>query len=97
MAHDATAHRSAASLVLCLDELRKLLAGFEKDTTFTGRRDDTLLRILIDTGIRHAEPPSSTGGPAHDGQRAAPARSAFWRQGDPALDPEPPARARRSK
>jgi site-specific recombinase XerD len=41
--------------VLRIDELRKLLTSCNKDTSFTGRRDYALLRILIDTGIRRAE------------------------------------------
>jgi len=36
-------------------DLKKLLATCERDTSFTGRRDYALLRVLIDTGIRRAE------------------------------------------
>jgi site-specific recombinase XerD len=41
--------------VLRETDLRSLLGACEKDTTFTGRRDYALLRVLIDTGIRRAE------------------------------------------
>jgi len=36
-------------------DLKKLLANCERDTSFTGRRDYALLRVLIDTDIRRAE------------------------------------------
>ncbi len=41
--------------VLRDDELRALLAVADKDTTFEGRRDTALLRVLVDTGARRAE------------------------------------------
>lgn len=41
--------------VLRDDDLRKLLAAAEHDTTFSGRRDTALLRVLIDTGARRGE------------------------------------------
>lgn len=41
--------------VLRDDELRALLATADRDTTFEGRRDAALLRVLIDTGARRAE------------------------------------------
>lgn len=36
-------------------ELTKLLEVCARDKTFAGRRDETILRILMDTGIRRAE------------------------------------------
>ena len=36
-------------------ELRKLLEASAKDKTFAGRRDEAILRILMDTGVRRAE------------------------------------------
>ena len=36
-------------------ELRKLLAVCEKDRSFVGRRDEAILRCLLDSGIRRAE------------------------------------------
>jgi site-specific recombinase XerD len=36
-------------------ELRKLLEACAKDKTFAGRRDEAILRILMDTGVRRAE------------------------------------------
>jgi site-specific recombinase XerD len=36
-------------------ELRKLLDAAGKDKTFAGRRDEAILRLLMDTGIRRAE------------------------------------------
>lgn len=36
-------------------ELRRLLATVAKDRTFAGRRDEAILRILMDTGTRRAE------------------------------------------
>lgn len=41
--------------VLRDDELRSLLAVADRDTTFEGRRDAALLRVLVDTGARRAE------------------------------------------
>lgn len=37
------------------DDLRKLLAVVEKDTSYAGRRDTALIRVFIDTGARLAE------------------------------------------
>jgi site-specific recombinase XerD len=36
-------------------ELRKLLDSTARDKTFAGRRDEAILRVLADTGIRRAE------------------------------------------
>jgi len=41
--------------VLREPELRKLLEVCAKDRTFAGRRDEAILSLLIDTGIRRAE------------------------------------------
>jgi site-specific recombinase XerD len=41
--------------VLRDEELRALLATADRDTSFEGRRDAALLRVLIDTGARRAE------------------------------------------
>jgi site-specific recombinase XerD len=41
--------------VLRETELRKLLEVCAKDRTFAGRRDEAILSLLIDTGIRRAE------------------------------------------
>jgi site-specific recombinase XerD len=36
-------------------ELRRLLAACARDRSFTGRRDEAILRCLLDSGIRRAE------------------------------------------
>jgi site-specific recombinase XerD len=41
--------------VLRDDQLRKLLAVLARDRTYVGRRDEAILRTLIDTGTRRAE------------------------------------------
>jgi site-specific recombinase XerD len=41
--------------VLRDEQLRALLGDADRDTTFEGRRDAALLRVLIDTGARRAE------------------------------------------
>jgi site-specific recombinase XerD len=41
--------------VLRAAELRALLAACEKDKTFAGRRDEAVLRVFMDTGMRRGE------------------------------------------
>ncbi len=41
--------------VLRAAELRALLAACEKDKTYTGRRDEAVLRVFMDTGMRRGE------------------------------------------
>jgi site-specific recombinase XerD len=41
--------------VLTEDELRMLIRGPSRDSSFYGRRDEAILRVLIDTGARLAE------------------------------------------
>ncbi len=41
--------------VLRDDDLRAILAACERDKTYTGRRDEAILRVLMDTGARRAE------------------------------------------
>ncbi len=36
-------------------DLRAILAACERDRTYTGRRDEAILRVLMDTGARRAE------------------------------------------
>jgi site-specific recombinase XerD len=45
----------APPAVLRDDELRKLLDACARDKTYLGRRDEAMLRLLIDTGTRRAE------------------------------------------
>jgi len=41
--------------VLTAPELRRLLAACEQDKTFAGRRDEAVLRVFMDTGVRRGE------------------------------------------
>lgn len=41
--------------VLSIEDLKKLLATCESDSTFEGRRDNALIRVFITTGCRRAE------------------------------------------
>src|SRR5436190_38294 len=50
-----TDRRDRLAPVLRDAELRKLLDVCAKDRSFAGRRDEAMLRVLMDTGIRRAE------------------------------------------
>ncbi|HEV8490237.1 MAG TPA: tyrosine-type recombinase/integrase [Candidatus Limnocylindrales bacterium] len=41
--------------VLRAEELRRLLEVCERDKTFAGRRDEAILRVFMDTGVRRGE------------------------------------------
>ncbi len=41
--------------VLRADELRRIIDGCARDHSFAGRRDEAIIRLLADTGIRRAE------------------------------------------